>query len=185
MSGPGDDRGVALVLSLLVLTVLSGLTLALLSVSALEPTIAKNLGDAARARWLAEAGIEVGFGTLVATADGEGGWSAFLEPATPEAPWVALPGLAGRRLPGPAPAAGSYTVSIRNDSEAGDGTLTGEPVPDAAVARDANGIVIMRSTGTFNAATRTIEVVVRRRPAPDGSAAGVRALHAMSNWREL
>ncbi len=170
----------ALVLALLVLLTVSGLALALLSLSALEPRIAKNLGDAARARWLAEAGVEIGFTTLVATADADDSWTGLLAGTTPAAPWVALPGLEGTPLPGLSLADGVYTVSLRNDWGAEDPALTGE----GAGARDANGVVILRSTGVSSAATRTIEVVVTRRHAPGAPAVGVRALHAMSNWRE-
>lgn len=173
------ERGVALVLSLIVLMALSGLALAFLSVSALEPRIARNLGDAARARWLAEAGLEVGYGALVAAADADDSWRGLLASATAAEPWVTPPGLAGAALPGLPIAEGTYTVSVRNDV-----APTRAPAPGADAARDTNDVVIMRSTGAFNTAARTLEVVVRRRRAPGVPAAGVRALHAMSNWRE-
>lgn len=179
-----DERGVALILSLIVLLVLSALALALLSVSALEPLIAKNLRDAARARWLAEAGLEVGYGVLIAAADADDSWSGLLADATGGDPWVTLPGLTRAALPGFATSEGTYSVSIRNDADAADATLTGEPSVDRDVTLDANGVVIMRSAGAFNASTRTLEVVVRRRRAAGLRAAGVRALHSMSNWRE-
>jgi Tfp pilus assembly protein PilX len=167
VSPHGDQRGIALVLSLIVLMLLSGPVLAFLAAGALEPRIARNLGDAARARWLAEAGLEIGYGALVAAADADDSWGGLLASAGAAAPWVTLPGLAAAALPGLSIAEGTYTVSIRND-----------------VAGDANDVVIMRSTGAFNTAARTLEVVVRRRRAPGVPAAGVRALHAMSNWRE-
>jgi len=180
VSPHGDQRGIALVLSLIVLMLLSGPVLAFLAAGALEPRIARNLGDAARARWLAEAGLEIGYGALVAAADADDSWGALVAAADADdswgalvaaadaaAPWVTLPGLAAAALPGLSIAEGTYTVSIRND-----------------VAGDANDVVIMRSTGAFNTAARTLEVVVRRRRAPGVPAAGVRALHAMSNWRE-
>jgi Tfp pilus assembly protein PilX len=178
-----DQRGIALILSLIVLMTLSGLALAFLSVSALEPAIARNLADAARARWLAEAGLEIGYATLVAAADAEDSWSALLEGATARDPWVVLPGLAAAALPGLRHPEGTYTVVIRNDAEAADAGLTGQPA-DADAGRDANGVVVLRSTGSSNAAARTVEVVVKRQRAPGRRAAGVRALHAMSNWRE-
>jgi Tfp pilus assembly protein PilX len=178
----GDERGVALVLSLIVLLTVSGLALAFLSVSAFEPRIARNLSDAARARYLAEAGLEIGYATLVAAGGPEGTWSSLLAAATPASPWVALPSLTRAAPPGLTPAEGTYSVTIRNDSQPGDVVTTGEPAADSSVTRDRNGVVIMRSTGTFDAATRTIEVVVKRqsptkadRPAP----------RTMSNWREI
>ena len=178
-----DQRGIALILSLIVLMTLSGLALALLSVSALEPAIARNLADGARARWLAEAGLEIGYAALVAATDAEDSWSALLEGATARHPWVVLPGLPAAALPGLQHPAGTYTVVIRNDAEAADAALTGQP-PDADAARDANGVVVLRATGSSSAAVRTVEAVVRRRRLPGGPSAGVRALHAMSNWRE-
>src|SRR5438552_9135595 len=89
----GDERGVALILGLVVLMTLSALALAFLAVSALEPRISRNLHDMSRARWLAEAGIELGYGLLAATADGDGAWSAFMTASTADAPWVDLPSL--------------------------------------------------------------------------------------------
>ena len=185
MRALGDERGVALVLSLMVLLTLNGLVLAFLSVSALEPRIARNLSDGARARYLAEAGLEVGYATLAAAADPDGTWSSPLAAATPASPWVALPSLTCAAPPGLTPAEGTYSVTIRNDSRKGDVALTGEPAADSEAALDVNGVVIMRSMGVFKDATRTVEVVVTRRappPSPDGS---IRALCTMSNWREI
>jgi hypothetical protein len=156
-----DERGVALILSLIVLLILSALVLSLLSVSALEPQIARNLGDAARARWLAEGGIELAYAALRAATDPDGGWSGLLATATPMEPWVVLAGLGGAPLPGLTAAAGTCTVSIRSDDQA-----------------DAIGGVIVRSACTRGAATRAIEVVV----GPGG--AGTPGLPTMSNWRE-
>lgn len=160
----GDERGVALVLSLVVLLTLSGVVLAFLSVSAREPRIARNLSDAARARYLAEAGLEIGYATLVAAGGPEGTWSSLLAAASPGRPWVALPSLTRAAPPDLTPAQGTYSVTIRNDLQPGNVVATGEPVADASVARDRNGVVIMRSTGTFDAATRTIEVPREGRP---------------------
>src|SRR5213596_3889197 len=109
----GDERGVALILGLVVLMTLSALALAFLAVSALEPRISRNLHDASRARWLAEAGIELGYGLLAAADDGT--WRALLATSTAEAPWVVLPSLHGAALPGLTPAEGTYTVSLRKD----------------------------------------------------------------------
>lgn len=161
----GDERGVALILGLVVLMMLSALAFAFLAVSALEPRISRNLHDASRARWLAEAGIELGYGLLAATAVGDGAWWALLAAATAEAPWVDLPSLDRAVLPGLTPAEGTCTVSIRNDSRTADG-------------------VIVRSAGTVNNTTRTIEVAVRRvvRSESDPSA---RAVQIVADWREF
>jgi Tfp pilus assembly protein PilX len=160
----GDERGIALVLGLLVLLTLSALALASLAVSALEPQIARNLHDASRARWLAEAGIELGYGLLAAADDGT--WRALLATSTAEAPWVVLPSLDGAALPGLTPAEGTYTVSLRKDPRGVDGA-------------------IVRSAGTFNATTRTIEIIVRRTVTDSAPAPTTRALDTISGWREL
>jgi hypothetical protein len=51
--------------------------------------------------------------------------------------------------------------------------------------------VIVRSTGTFNGVTTTIEAVVQRAPLPAGVPVSaevlqrMRALHSITSWREL
>src|SRR5205809_7351636 len=119
----GDERGIALILALMVLLTLSGLSLALLASSALEPRISRNLHDASRSRWLAEAGIELGYGLLAAPVAAGGTWSALLASATADAPWVALPSLARAVLSGPTSAEGTCTVIIRNDSRVACGVI--------------------------------------------------------------
>lgn len=174
----------ALVLTLMVLLTLTGLVLAFLSVSALEPRVSRNLGDGARARYLAEAGIEVGYNTLVAAAGQRKAWSPLLASVTGAGgPWVALPPLTRASLPGLTAADGTYSVDVRNDSLADDTAITGQGTVEPDPALDANGIVIMRSTGTFGTTTRTIEVVVTRATPPPGAPLG--ACCAMSNWREF
>jgi hypothetical protein len=166
-----NERGVALVLALMMLLALTGLLLAFLSVSSLEPQISRNLADTARARYLAEAGLEAGFATLVNTGDASQNFTPVLGTATAGAPWVVLVnnGTIANVTTGGAAAeaafAGTFNVIVRNDAQAGDTALTAVAV-DGAVNTDANKIVIMRSTGTFNGATKTIEVVVRRAPLP-------------------
>jgi Tfp pilus assembly protein PilX len=158
----GDERGIALILALMVLLTLSGLALALLASSALEPRISRNFHDASRARWLAEAGIELGYGLLAA--DGDGTWNTLR--ATADASWVALPSLDGAALPGLTPAEGTYAVSIRNDRQATDS-------------------MTVRSAGTFNTTTRTIEVVVRRVAEGSSSEPTRRVFYTISGWREF
>ena len=161
----GDERGVALILGLVVLMILSALMLAFFAVSALEPRISRNLHDASRARWLAEAGIELGYGLLAATVAADGTWSALLATATADAPWVALPSLDRAVLSGLTSAEGTCTVSIRNDSRIADG-------------------VIVRSVGTVNAATRTIEAAVRQVTVRSESGPSVRVIQVTGDWRE-
>jgi hypothetical protein len=167
-----DERGVALVLALMMLLTLTGLLLAFLSVSALEPQISRNLADTARARYLAEAGIEAGFATLVNVGDIQQSFTPAIATATAGAPWVTLidNGTIANVTAGGAAAeaafAGTYTVIVRNNSQASDAPLRTPPASDPGVSVDTDKIVIMRSTGSFNGATKTIEVVVRRQTLP-------------------
>src|SRR5438094_8531934 len=78
----GNEHGVALVLSLIMLLALTGLVLAFLAASALEPQISRNMADSARARYLAETGIESGFNLLVNTSDASQSFTSALAGAT-------------------------------------------------------------------------------------------------------
>lgn len=162
----------ALVLSLSVLLGVTATALALLAIGVLEPQISRNLADAARARGLAEAGMEVAYGRL-GSADG-GVASAILAAASPQNPWVTL---SGAGTPDGAHG-GTYTARVRNDLDPSDRGLTGLPsgteVGETA-DRDGNGVLILQSTGTFNRARVTIEGVLRR------SSEGV----SLFNQREL
>lgn len=182
---PGGERGAALVLTLMVLLILTGLAVAVLSTSAFEPRVARNHSDAVRARYLAEAGIEVGYNVLAAAVRTDTTWSPFLATATPDSPWVTLPSLGHAALPGLTTADGTYSVSIRNDWQASDAAITGEATADGTAALDGNGIVILRSSGTFRDATRTVEVVVKRGAAPPAPATSDPLRCTMSNWREI
>lgn len=189
------ERGMALVLTLLMLLSLSGLLAAYLAVSSVEPQISRNLADASRARYLAEAGIERGYNVLVATGDAAGRWSELLAGATVTQPWVAVAGLTNIAI-GPQPNGGVFSVTIRNDNGPTDTRLTGlsaisTPSMDTSPTTDDNRTVIIRSTGTFNGVATTIEAVVQRASLPAGVAVnaealqGMRALHSITSWREL
>src|SRR5712664_4535754 len=168
----GNEHGAALVLALMMLLMQTGLVMAFLAASALEPQISRNLADSARARYLAETGIEIGFNLLVNTSDASQSFTPALAGATGTSPWVTLVnnGTLANVTTGGAAAettfAGTYTVAIRNDSQAGDPTLTGQSNAGETLTSDTNKIVIMRSTGTFNGATKILEVVVKRQPLP-------------------
>jgi voltage-gated potassium channel Kch len=188
---PRDERGVALILTLLVLLCLGALLASYLAVSTLEPQISRNLADASRARYLAEAGIERGFNVLVATSDALAGWSGVLGSASAASPWVALAGLTNTAI-----GAGAFSVTVRNDNGVADMPLTGlsastSPAMDTSATADDNKTVIMRSAARVNGVTKAIEVVVQRAAAPPSGAAdaepleGVRALHSITNWREI
>src|SRR5204862_5860274 len=164
----GNEHGVALVLSLMMLLALTGMMLAFLAASALEPQISRNMADSARARYLAETGIETGFNLLVSTSDALQSFTPALAGATGTAPWVTLinTGTLANVTTGGAAAettfAGTYTVSVRNDSQAGDPTLTGQSNAGETLTTDTNKNVIMSSIGAINDATKTIQVVVKR-----------------------
>src|SRR4030081_1873244 len=89
-----NERGVVLMLAVMALLCLTGLVLAYLSASAVEPQISRNLRGASRVPYLAEAGIERCFNVLVNNAD----WSALLAGATAGAPWVTVAGLTGTTI---------------------------------------------------------------------------------------
>lgn len=148
-----DSRGGALVLALMVLVGLTAITLALLSMSALEPQISRNHVDLVRARYLAEAGVEHAYDILAVSA---GAWSGYLAGATCSAGAT----LADATLPSRTRADGHFTVLVRNDCAPGDERLTGAPrdVPDPT--RDDNGKVLVVSTGTFGRTTHTITATV-------------------------
>src|SRR5881396_2372650 len=145
-----DERGIAAVMSLIVIVGLSVLVSAFLAVSAFEPQISQNLADSTQARYAADAGIEWAFDKLVSTPV----WDTLLvnagacgTPVTP-AGWsnVTITGLAG-----------SFTVSLRNDCLADviipDSLITGVAIdnvgaPPGSPSHDDNGILILTATGT-------------------------------------
>ncbi len=141
------------------LSVLIALTvpmLALLSASAFEPLIARNLVDTTRALYLAEAGTEWALSLVVATTDGAlqlrdptghvlGATAMILVPP---------PGL----LPG-----GATTVTARR-------------APDARI--------VITSTGTVNGAQRTVEVAVPETPPRQSDQPATDGPHDLMRWRE-
>ena len=137
-----DQRGVALPLALIAMLILTMLVLTVLNLGAVEPQISKNLSDTARARHMAEAGIEWAFDCL---ADQD--LSAFL--AGPDgvqntsddtlATSVAGQAIGARMdatfcpnspppgtLPGLAAGTGTFAVTIRNDSIGAGGGYAGD-----------------------------------------------------------
>lgn len=173
-----DSHGAALVLALLVLVGLTGITLALLSIGALEPQIARNHLDAVRARYLAETGIEQAYDILVLSA---GAWSDHLAGATCTTGSVLVDASLPER-----PHDGHYTVRLRNDCAAGDERLTGAARDDATdPTRDANGKVILSSTGFVAQISQTITAVVSdERTARIPSQSVPRSLVRAYNWAE-
>ena len=72
------QRGVALPLALFALVMLTGLLLVFVSMGGMETSIAANLDDVTRARYVAESGLEWAFDQLVAAAAQPNGWSTVL-----------------------------------------------------------------------------------------------------------
>ena len=170
-----NEKGVALPLALFALVMLTGLLLAFLSMAGMEPSMAANLSDLTRARYMADAGVEWAYDQLAAAPlSGTGSWSDTLAKGGKMATNQALPGL---------PASfGTFTITMRNDTLAGDNQITGLAACNAQGATDCgpllptttndnNLIVIVTATGTLNGGTpnqvqRQIQVVVKRIPLP-------------------
>jgi Tfp pilus assembly protein PilX len=161
-----DERGVALIVALVALIALSALVVTFLAVGAYEPQISRNLVDATRARYLAEAGLEAVYDSLVTSTD----WASLVSGSTAACSSTVndatqsgsgnLVGSANSTLSGLTSASGTYTARVRNDCRSTDATFTG--VTAEASATEANDHVILTSTGTSGSATRTITVVVSR-----------------------
>jgi hypothetical protein len=195
-----DQRGVALPLALIAMLILTMLVLTVLNLGAVEPQISKNLSDTARARHMAEAGIEWAFDCL---ADQD--LSAFL--AGPDgvqntsddtlATSVAGQAIGARMdatfcpnspppgtLPGLAAGTGTFAVTIRNDSigagggYAGDQVLTGVAIDGGGKFTDSNGVVILTATGTYGTSIRRITAVVSRNTLIVNAAASLPGMQA-------
>jgi hypothetical protein len=160
----------ALTLALSVLAALTVPMLALLSVSALEPLMTRNLVEMTRAFYLAEAGIE---------------W-ALTQP---------IETLAGTtRVPGPAASstgAQSPAVAPEHDSPASLALPAGLlPWGTASITVGGTaipGLIVLTSAGMVNGAQRTIEVTVRTAStrAPDGPGGpGPVGKPGIVSWRE-
>jgi len=195
-----DQRGVALPLALISLLILTMLVLTVLNLGAVEPQISRNLSDTTRARHMAEAGIEWAFDCL---ADQDLN-SFFAGPDSIQgntddtlATSVAGQAVAARMddtfctnspppgaLPGLTIAAGTFAVTIRNDSlaaqgpYAGDQILTGQPVDGGGKYADTNGVVILTATGTFGTATRQVTAVIQRNTLAVNAAVSLPGLQA-------
>ena len=158
-----NEKGVALPLALFTLVILSGLLLAFLSMAGMEPQISANLSATARARYLADAGIEWAFDQLVLASSKQppyvNGWDTVLQTNQGV---MTLAG--GQTLPGlPAASFGTFSVQVRNDNQPTDSQLTGQPPePLVNVTTDTNGTLIVTATGTVNGVSRQIQVVMRR-----------------------
>ena len=171
MSPRRDEAGVALVLALLALLVVTFIGLALTTMSALSMAVAVNEREAADAFYLADSGVAHALG-LLGSQDGWSSFDAFLrsgdgractgdelasEPPNATAyppPSERIPA-AGRR----APPFGSYSVRLCDDESIEAKALAPDHDPD----HDANGRILIRSTGSGrDGASATVEAAVAR-----------------------
>lgn len=175
----GDERGVALPLAMILLMILTLMTITFMTLGAVEPQISRNLSDGARARQLAESGIEWGlaqltgstFDSLLATSStgptacGTGLSCVVLPVGCNAAAAAGTSGACSQTLPGLSATAGSFLVTLRNDrsSVPGDQALigTGNTI-DSGATSDGNSIVILKAIGTYNGASKTITAVIQR-----------------------
>jgi Tfp pilus assembly protein PilX len=172
----GTERGVALPLAMILLVVLTMLTLTFMSLGSVEPQISANLAAGARARQVAESGIEWGFDQLAGRDFND---PALLGSGTTTGGVNCGSGItckvlvAGQALPGLTNIAGTFTVTLRNDLNTlnTDQALIGSGnTLDTSATLDNNKIVILKSTGTFNGASRTITAVLQRGNLPINAA---------------
>ena len=171
-----DERGVALPLAMILLMVLTLLTITFMSLGAVEPQISKNLSDGARARQLAESGLEWAMSSQIGNQDLN---SANLLGGTMTSGGACGTGntcrvlATAQALPGLTSSSGTFAVTLRNDinTNAGDQQLIGTTnTRDGSATLDSNGIVIVSSTGTYNGASRAITAVVQRGNLPINAA---------------
>ena len=164
----GNERGVALPLARVRLMVLTMLTITFMSLGQVEPQISRNLSDGARARQLAESGIEWGFNQLAgkafddATLLGSGLTSGGTYCGTGITCKILT---TGGTLPGLTSSAGTFAVTLRNDLNTlnTDQALIGSGnTVDTSTSVDNNKIVILKAVGSFNGASKTITAVVQR-----------------------
>jgi Tfp pilus assembly protein PilX len=139
-----EERGIALVIALLAMVLLSILGVTFLSMSATEFTIASNEVDASRAFFLTEAGTALAKRTLRDTPD----WDTLLtDPPTTTACPTIVPA-----------STGSCSYAIVNDTADGGG-----------LTNDTNDLVIIKATGSSQTASREIHLAFTRSaglPAP-------------------
>ncbi|MBI3031026.1 MAG: hypothetical protein HYY64_16105 [Candidatus Rokubacteria bacterium] len=148
-----DQRGVAFPLALFALVMLTGLLLVFLTMGGMETSVATNLDDVTRARYVAESGLEWGFDQLVLAAALPNGWNNALSTNNGQM-------ATGMPLPSLGPASGTFSVTVRNDNLPNDNLLTGQPVDPGGATNDTNRVVILTALGLHNGATRQLQQVV-------------------------
>jgi Tfp pilus assembly protein PilX len=153
-----NERGTVLPVTLMIVLLLTTLAVAVTSLGMSEPQIADNLSDSARARAVAEAGLEAAYVQVANAAS----FSSLIASA-PASGEVDL--ATNATLPGLTSAYGTYTVRVRNDYRNGDNLITGV-TKEATATADANNRLILVATATVGNATRTVQVMVRRTTLP-------------------
>ncbi len=147
------QRGVAFPLALFALVMLTGLLLVFLTMGGMETSIATNLDDVTRVRYVAEAGLEWAFDQLVLAAALPNGWNNVLSTNSGQM-------ATGMPLPSLGPTFGTFSVTVRNDNLPNDNLLTGQAVDPGNATNDTNRVVILTALGTYNGATRQLQQVV-------------------------
>src|SRR3990172_1790561 len=148
-----DQRGVAFPLALFALVLLTGMLLVFLTMGGMETSVAANLDDVTRARYVAESGLEWAFDQLVLAAAVPNGWNTALSTNGGQMG-------TGMPLPSLTAALGTFSVTVRNDNLPNDNLLTGQAVDPGTPTNDTNRIVILTALGTYNGATRQLQQVV-------------------------
>lgn len=157
-----DQRGVALPLALIALVALTGLLVAFVGMAPTESLISQNHTETTEARLVAEAGIEWAYDNLASNPN----WNAVL--LGPDGlPNTADDGVVATAMPVPGQPGltavnGTYSVTVRNDSQPNDSQITGTATDAGGAFNDTNGRLIITSVGVKGGATRTIRVVLRR-----------------------
>lgn len=154
-----DQRGVALPVALIALISLTGLLIVFLGLGSTESLIGESHTDVTDARFVAEGGVEWAYDSMATNPN----WNAVL---------LGPDGLgntsddgvlaAAMALPGLPAVDGTFSVTIRNDSQAGDPQITGVAVDPGGPFNDTNNRVIITAVGGIGPTTRTIQVVLRR-----------------------
>jgi hypothetical protein len=151
------NRGVALILALLVLSFLTILGSALLTTSNIDIWISDNYRNANQSLYLAEAGIEDGRELL--RSSGRSITELFSIAAGDDRLLLSgddLPFIPSRRITGDSKERGSYEVWLQNDHA--DGLVS---------FVDSNDIVTLLSHGNSGTARRTLEVTLRKGGFPE------------------
>ncbi len=149
----------ALPLALVVLLGLAGLLAVFVTMAGTDPAVSANLNDTTRARYVAETGIEWAFDQLIqqTAADPNSSFRTVVNTILgPPNNGVMANGMPLPALPA---TSGTFSVTLRNDSQANDNQITGQPV-DPDPTTDTNEVVILTATGTLNGVTRQIQQVV-------------------------